>query len=460
MSQIICGPLPLIAALGVTVLRMTLDTTEHYIHQDPKAWPSHSTIYYAFLGAPKDWQRELVENAITEYTRHANVRVSPIDTSKDKTKSADIRISFATTDGTWSAIGTDALKMDQEGATMNLAFAAAEPSSENRDLMYGIVLHEFGHAFGLAHEWDPSWAQFSSNRRNSRPLVQHIGAYGNGSTGQPTSNFQKPDKTSIMTFFVPQNYTDGNPVVLEGSLSDNDKKWLNLIYPGKADGASKATGILESLNVLNVPLENSSRILLGSTVSEIRFHYHEYISEKWGDRLSKYAIKTALVGFNAATSVDDLEPESHVLQGKVTGITPSIDHNSEDDLYDAVAAAVLNPQFSQVLANVVNQNDDGGSGTQNAIRSPILSGISPQAPPDVQNFIGPLISILGGVLGPLIFSGLPTGAASGIYPQALPPNVEQGIFNVLTKFLKNPVFLGVVRDVASDMIGKDDSAKE
>ena len=161
--------------------------------------------------------------------------------------------------------------------------------------------------------------------------------------------------------------------------------------------------------------------------------------------------------------VDDLEPESHVLQGKVTGITPLVDHNSEDDLYDAVAAAVLDPQFAQVLANVVNQNDEGKSGVQNNLWTPprqfpgpLSFGLNPQAPPDVQNFIGPLISILGGALGQMIFSGLPTGAASGIYPQALPPNVEQGIFNVLTKFVKNPIFLGIVRDVASDMIGKQE----
>ena len=167
--------------------------------------------------------------------------------------------------------------------------------------------------------------------------------------------------------------------------------------------------------------------------------------------------------------MEQLKPESHVLQGKVTGITPLVDHNSEDDLYDAVAAAVLDPQFSQVLANIVNQNDAGESGVQNAVRSSgiispssfsslpqsaISSGINPQTPADVQNFLGPLLSTLGGVLGQVLLSGLPTGAASGVYPQALPPNVEQGIFNVLTKFVKNPVFVNIVKDIASDAIGQ------
>ncbi|KAI9459359.1 hypothetical protein HD554DRAFT_2330956 [Boletus coccyginus] len=470
MAQTICGPLPLIAALGVTVLptSKTQDThIEHYIPQDPKAWLSHSTIYYGFLGnAPEEWQKELVEDAITEYTRHVNVNL--IDASDDKTKSADIRISFVREDGAWSAIGTDALKIPKEEATMNLGFLTTKPNENNRDQTYNLVLHEFGHAFGLAHEWDPDWAKLKSDSGKPRAFLQHTAAYRD----ERTSNFRTPDTDSIMKFFVPEDCTtDGDAVALKGGLSKNDKAWLNLIYPGKADRANEDTGILESLNVLNVPLETSSRILLGATVSEIRFHYHEYISTTWQDRLSKQAIKAALEHFKKEdANVEELKPESHVLQGKVTGITPLVDHNSEDDLYDAVAAAVLDPQFSQVLANIVNQNGDG---VQNSVRSsgiisssPFLgspqsaipSGTNPQAAADVQNFLGPLLSTLGGVLGQVLLSGLPTGAASGVYPQALPPNVEQGIFNVLTKFVKNPVFLNIVKDIASDVIVQHNSS--
>jgi len=45
MAQTICGPLPLITALGVAVLPTSKTQNahiEHYIPQDPKAWPSHS----------------------------------------------------------------------------------------------------------------------------------------------------------------------------------------------------------------------------------------------------------------------------------------------------------------------------------------------------------------------------------------------------------------------------------
>lgn len=163
--------------------------------------------------------------------------------------------------------------------------------------------------------------------------------------------------------------------------------------------------------------------------------------------------------------MNTLTLESQPLEGKVTGITPLIDHNSEDDLYDAVAAAVLDPQFSQALANVVSQNDDDTPGVQNFIQPPawqrqwmetmglgnVMFGINPQAPPDVQNFLGPLLTTIGGVLGQLIFSGLPTSAAPGSYPQALPPHIEQGIFSMLGKVLTNPIFTGIVKDIATEV---------
>lgn len=164
--------------------------------------------------------------------------------------------------------------------------------------------------------------------------------------------------------------------------------------------------------------------------------------------------------------VEELPSESHSLQGKVTGITPLVDHNSEDDLYDAVTAAVLDPQFRQVLADVVNKDNGNQPGVQNFVPfgSPswpnpgfmpqtswlggnVFSGINPQAPPDVQNFLGPLL----GVLGRLIFSDLPLDAASGIYSQALPPDVEQGIFTSIVNFMKRPVVINTIKDVATDM---------
>ena len=59
------------------------------------------------------------------------------------------------------------------------------------------------------------------------------------------------------------------------------------MYPGKADDVDEDTGILRALKVLKVPADQASRILLGATVSEMRFNYHKYISDAWNDPLGE-----------------------------------------------------------------------------------------------------------------------------------------------------------------------------
>lgn len=71
-------------------------------------------------------------------------------------------------------------------------------------------------------------------------------------------------------------------------LSKKDIAWLTLNYPGRVSGDDEETGILKSLNDLEVPITKLSPILSGSTVSEIRFHYHKYISETHRDRLGMW----------------------------------------------------------------------------------------------------------------------------------------------------------------------------
>ena len=123
----------------------------------------------------------------------------------------------------------------------------------------------------------------------------------------------------------------------------------------------------------------------------------------------------------------------------------------EDDLYDYRCCRYAElPVPSRPPANIVIQDGDGQ-------RGPILP--STLSTPDVQRLIGPLISVLGPLLGQMLLSGVPSGAVSGIYPQALPPNVEQGIFDGSTNFLKRPAFLKIVQGAAADMINQHEESK-
>ena len=223
-------------------------------------------VSYSFVGggAPSFLQEELVRDAIAEYTRYANVNLVPA--SKDHNDPADIRISFKNTEFVWSAIGTNALEI-KTGATMRLAFLPRDLRTKDRDALYNHTLHQFGHAFGLAHEWDCEWATITGGTADEA-IIQHKAAFPHHST----SNFPEPDKDPIMKcvrhlfnasfsyvtirLIVPGTYTNNDKAVTrEGGLSDKDKAWLTLIYPGKA-GGDEETRILRPSKISKSLLKN------------------------------------------------------------------------------------------------------------------------------------------------------------------------------------------------------------
>jgi hypothetical protein len=63
------------------------------------------------------------------------------------------------------------------------------PSAEDR----AVILHEFGHAMGLGHEWDGESSQVASSHHDEA-LRQHISAHGE----RNVSNFPQQDDSSIM----------------------------------------------------------------------------------------------------------------------------------------------------------------------------------------------------------------------------------------------------------------------
>ena len=66
-----------------------------------------------------------------------------------RTGAAEIRISFAEKGFSWSTVGTDALTVGRDEATMNYGWL--EPDTELREYQR-VVRHEFGHALGMIHE--------------------------------------------------------------------------------------------------------------------------------------------------------------------------------------------------------------------------------------------------------------------------------------------------------------------
>ena len=100
-----------------------------------RKWPNGSTITVGFMGGDS-LQQSFVREHAPAWAEHANLKLD-FTTSR----SAHVRVAFDESDGSWSYIGIDCLEIPFEAPTLNLGW-----------LDEAVVLHEFGHAIGLAHE--------------------------------------------------------------------------------------------------------------------------------------------------------------------------------------------------------------------------------------------------------------------------------------------------------------------
>lgn len=193
-------------------------------------WKPSKMIHVRFLGGTRE-HRDIATRVAAEFQRIANIHfrfMSAVDP-----RQADVRISFASADGYWSYIGTQALQIPAHKPTMNLGFTR----NMSEEQMMGKARHEFGHLAGLVHEHQhPDGPQFKANKARdffSRRGIKHDFDFQvmNKHTG---SHYRKGeyDPDSVMHYEVPEHITkDGTSVGVNNQLSRGDKKMLQELYP-------------------------------------------------------------------------------------------------------------------------------------------------------------------------------------------------------------------------------------
>lgn len=217
-------------------------------------WTSGTTLKIAFQSGHTFTASSLSYTARKAYVRSV-VQQLQIDTSlglgfhflqDSQFSQAHIRISFNSSDGAWSQLGTNANLESSGTATMNLGWLDSPEESNGAFTGTGaVVLHEFGHALALYHEhqtdqvpfaWNESvvTAALSGPPNNwSTATIEH-NVFSRLDTGTDVGEVQQSeyDSESIMHYYFPSTWTIPQTTMsINVSLSTQDIAELKSQYP-------------------------------------------------------------------------------------------------------------------------------------------------------------------------------------------------------------------------------------
>lgn len=215
----LAGPAPL--ALGDAAPAMAVVLT--------KLWRPGRTLKISFIGAIDPVVKDKIKHYAGKWLEHANLKYNWV------TQRGDIRISCKQ-GGSWSYIGTDALTIPKNQATMNYGWLTPQTGE---DEFSRVIVHEFGHALGAIHEhqhpgvgipWDKPKVYAYYARQGWDQAQVDINIFGKYSFDQ--LNLTEYDRLSIMHYAVPNELTIGDyEVGWNTVMSANDKVLAKRVYP-------------------------------------------------------------------------------------------------------------------------------------------------------------------------------------------------------------------------------------
>lgn len=221
---------------------MMKDGRTRAINPKGTTWLNGSTLTISFIGGtPK--QRDMVKDTAPEWTKHANLNFEFINR-----RNANIRISFDETDGAWSYVGNYNSNIPIHAATMNLGWQDE-----------GVILHEFGHMIGLAHEHSSPLGGFQWNEEVVIRDLAGAPNYWDEATVRHNVlnkysvdqiNGTEFDENSIMLYAFPNEWTiDDFETHENNTLSALDKSFVKSkeMYPPDDNPEPFKLPVLESV---------------------------------------------------------------------------------------------------------------------------------------------------------------------------------------------------------------------
>jgi len=201
-----------------------------------KRWGPGYVVRCRFLDGSAKMQKK-VRTVAKEWEKYAKVTIKFV--AKDP---AEVRISFYADDGSWSAVGRDALNTSYfppHQPTMNFGWVRDDSDpTEDR----AVILHEFGHALGCIHEhqsptFDRKWDRAAVYKYFQGPPNYWDKAAIDSNVLQKYSPkgilATAFDPKSIMLYaFDAQLFTDGKgPTNENTNLSTLDRGMIKKMYP-------------------------------------------------------------------------------------------------------------------------------------------------------------------------------------------------------------------------------------
>ncbi|WP_345662973.1 M12 family metallopeptidase [Streptomyces venetus] len=222
-----------------------------------RMWVNGTVLHYWFFGRDTDasvipvpgtgmtgrvpWagaeeQRDVVRACFQQWQ---DLGIGLVFTEVDDRSEAELRIGFQLGDGSWSAVGRDALLAGRNERTMNFGWDLTAPGGR------GTALHEIGHALGMLHEHqspcagihfddEAVYAELAgpphhwSREKTHYNILRKLGPDEvNGSVWDPQSIMEYPFSSGLV--LEPEQYRAGlHP---PGTLSAADKEFVLRWYP-------------------------------------------------------------------------------------------------------------------------------------------------------------------------------------------------------------------------------------
>lgn len=212
--------------------RAVADTSIPDSPRSQKLFALGQSITYAFFEAPSDDARRVIDGALAEWQKHANLVFRPVDDPNQ----AIIRVGFREGEGSWAYVGRDALTAPPDSPTINFGWDITQVGQQN------TVLSEFGHVLGFPNEhqnpnngieWDEDAVlHFFSGPPNFWSKDQVYQNILRKSLPEDYPCSRDFDPNSIMMDTFPRGLTeDGGAISPNPGLSDSDKACAREMYP-------------------------------------------------------------------------------------------------------------------------------------------------------------------------------------------------------------------------------------